>query len=250
MKVRSVIAVLALLSSPVAMAESALIAVATNFAEVAALLVEDFEAASGHDIGIATGATGKLYAQITNDAPYDALLAADQERPMRLEVSGDAVAGTRFVYAVGQLTLWSADAAMFGDDGAAVLRSGAFRSLAMANPELAPYGAAARDTLQSLGLWDELQPKIVLGENVGQAFALVATRNAELGFVALASVMSEHNATEGSRWDVPAAMHELIRQDAVLLRHGSDNAAAIAFLAYLRSDAAKARIVAMGYGLE
>lgn len=250
MNVKSAIAALALLTAPIAMADSALIAVATNFAEAAGLLVEDFEGESGHDIEIATGATGKLYAQITNDAPYDALLAADQERPMRLEVSGDAVAGTRFVYAVGRLTLWSADAALIGNDGAAVLRSGKFRSLAMANPELAPYGAAARESLQSLGLWDELQPKIVSGENVGQAFALVATRNAELGFVALASVMSKHNRMQGSRWDVPPTMHEAIRQDAVLLRHGSDNPAAIAFLAYLKSDSAKARIAALGYGVE
>jgi molybdate transport system substrate-binding protein len=250
MYVKAAIASLALSFAPAAMADSALIAVATNFAEVAELLVEDFEDASGHDIDIATGATGKLYAQISNDAPYDALLAADQERPMRLEVSGDAVAGTRFVYAVGRLALWSADASLIGNDGLATLRSGDFRSLAIANPELAPYGAAARETMQSLGLWDELQSKIVSGENVGQAFALVATRNAELGFVALASVVSERNTIEGSRWDVPSAMHEAIRQDAVLLIHGSDNAAAIAFLAYLRTDSAKARITAMGYGLE
>jgi molybdate transport system substrate-binding protein len=250
MNVKAAIAALALMFTPVAMADTALIAVATNFAEAAELLAEDFEDTSGHDIDIATGATGKLYAQISNDAPYDALLAADQERPMRLEVSGDAVAGSRFVYAVGRLILWSADTSLIGSDGVAVLRRGNFRSLAIANPELAPYGAAARDTLKFLELWDELQPKIVSGENVGQTFALVATRNAELGFVALASVISERNVTKGSRWDVPSTIHEAIRQDAVLLRHGSDNAAAIAFLAYLRTDAAKARIVAMGYGLE
>lgn len=250
MSVQSAIAVLALLAAPVAMAESALIAVATNFAEAAAALVEDFEDKSDHEIGIATGATGKLYAQITNDAPYDALLAADQERPMRLEVSGDAVAGTRFVYAIGKLALWSPDASLIGDDGVAALRRGNFRSLAIANPELAPYGAAAWETLQALGLWEQLEPKIVSGENVGQAFALVATRNAELGFVALASVMSKHNATQGSRWDVPSTMHAAIQQDAVLLRHGSDNPAAIAFLEYLRTDAAKTRIAALGYGVE
>lgn len=169
---------------------------------------------------------------------------------MRLEVSADAIAGTRFVYAVGRLTLWSTDASLIGDDGVAALHRGNFRALAIANPKLAPYGAAAKETLQSLGLWNDLQPKIVSGENIGQAFALVATRNAELGFVALASVISERNGNDGGRWDVPSTMHAPIRQDAILLKHGSDNAAAIAFLAYLRSDPARARIAALGYGLE
>jgi molybdate transport system substrate-binding protein len=250
MPLRFAIAVFTLLLSATATAESALSAVATNFAEAAELLAREFEQISGQQIEIATGATGKLFAQITNDAPFDALLAADQERPMRLEISGDAIAGTRFVYAIGRLTLWSADASLIGNDGMAILRDGHFRSLAIASPALAPYGAAAKETLQSLDLWNELQPKIVTGENIGQAFALVATRNAELGFVALASVMSEHNRISGSRWDVPSVMHMPIRQDAVLLQHGSDNATAIAFLEYLRSDPARARIAALGYGLE
>ena len=239
-----------LLSSGTATAESALVAVATNFAEAAELLVEEFEEISGHDIEISTGATGKLYAQIMNGAPYDVLLAADQERPMRLEVSGDAVAGTRFVYATGTLCLWSADPALIGADGAEVLRRGQFRSIAIANPDLAPYGAAAKETLQALGLWDELQSKIVSGENIGQAYALVATGNAELGFVALASVVSERNGIKGSRWEVPPAMHSPVRQDAVLLKHGSGNSAATAFLEYLRSDAARTQIAALGYGIE
>jgi molybdate transport system substrate-binding protein len=239
-----------LLSSAAATAESALVADATNFAEAAELLIEDFGQISSHEIEISTGATGKLYAQIMNGAPYDALLAADQARPMRLEVSGDAVADTRFVYAVGKLCLWSADPALLGNDGADFLRQGKFRSIAIANPALAPYGAAAKETLQALHVWDELQSKIVSGENVGQAFALVATGNAELGFVALASLVSEHNSIKGSRWEVPSTMHAPISQDAVLLKHGSDNAAAIAFLAYLRSDAARARITSRGYGLE
>lgn len=239
-----------LLSSVAATAESALVAVATNFAEAAELLVEEFEEISGHDIEISTGATGKLYAQIMNGAPFDALLAADQERPMRLEVSGDAVAGTRFVYATGTLCLWSTDPALIDADGAEVLRRGQFRSIAIANPDLAPYGAAAKETLQALGLWDALQSKIVSGENIGQAYALVATGNAELGFVALASVVSERNGIKGSRWEVPPAMHAPVRQDAVLLKHGSGNSAATAFLEYLRSDAARTQIAALGYGIE
>lgn len=212
--------------------------------------MHDFENLSEHEIAISSAATGKHYAQIINGAPYDALLAADQERPRRLEESAHAVAGTRFVYAVGRLTLWSPDEGLICDDGIAVLEKQDFRALAIANPALAPYGAAARGTLQSLGLWSELEQKVVMGENVGQAFAMVATGNAELGLVALSSVMSKRNARSGSRWDVPADLHTPIRQDAVLLERGYANAAAVAFLAYLRSDEARLTIAAYGYGLE
>lgn len=240
----------ALLSPALSSADTALIAVATNFAEVAETLVQDFENLSEHEIEISSAATGKHYAQIVNGAPYDALLAADQERPRRLEESAHAVAGTRFVYAVGKLTLWSPDEALIGDDGIEVLEKQGFRALAIANPALAPYGTAAKETLQSLGLWSELEANIVMGENVGQTFALVATGNAELGLVALASVISKRNARSGSRWDVPADLHAPIRQDAVLLEHGYENAAAVAFLAYLRSDEARLTITDYGYGLE
>jgi molybdate transport system substrate-binding protein len=231
-------------------ADTALVAVATNFAEAAESLVSDFEHLSEHDITISTGSTGKLYAQIVNGAPYDALLAADQQYPRRLESLDHAVAGSRFVYAIGKLCLWSRDPRRIGADGADTLRQRHFRALALANPALAPYGTAAMQTLQSLGLVDALQEKIVTGENVGQAFALVATGNAELGFVALASVLSKRNRQTGSRWLVPAELYEPIRQDAVLLRHGEINAAAVAFLAYLQSDEARLTIEAFGYGQE
>jgi molybdate transport system substrate-binding protein len=231
-------------------AETALIAVATNFSEVAELLVQDFENLSEHDIEITAASTGKHYAQIINGAPYDALLAADQASPRRLEESEIAVAGTRFVYAIGKLTLWSPEEKVVSGDGIALLEKQDFRALAIANPELAPYGLAARQTLESLGLWDELEQKIVMGENIGQAFALVATGNAELGLVALSSVISKRNTDRGSRWDVPSELHSPIRQDAVLLEHGYGNAAAVAFLAYLQSDEARLTIESFGYGLE
>lgn len=231
-------------------AETALIAVASNFSEVAESLVRDFENLSEHEIEISAASTGKHYAQINNGAPYDAFLAADQASPRRLEESAVAVAGTRFVYAIGKLTLWSPDEKLIGDDGIAVLEKQDFHALAIANPALAPYGIAARETLLSLGLWNALEHKIVMGENVGQAFAFAATGNAELGLVALASVISKRNAQTGSRWAVPSELHAPIRQDAVLLEHGSGNAAAVAFLAYLQSDEARLTIESFGYGLE
>jgi len=240
---------LAVLPRPVFAAE-ALVAVAANFAEVMERLEADFERDSGHVLTVAVGSTGKLYAQITHGAPFDVLLAADQKRPQLLEGEGAAVAGSRFTYAVGRLTLWSPDEGRVAADGETTLRAGDFRSLALANPDLAPYGAAARQALERLGLWETLKPKAVMGQNIGQAHALVASGNADLGFVALSYVLSPRNDHPGSRWDVPAALYTPIRQDAALLSRAADNPAAREFLAFLRSDAARTLIETYGYGSE
>lgn len=231
-------------------ADEALAAVATNFAEVIEALAPGFEAASGHRLRLASGSTGKLYAQIVNGAPFDIFLAADQRRPELLAASNGAVQGSRFTYAIGRLALWSPDADRISGDGANVLRRGDFRHLAIANPKLAPYGIAAKQTLEELDLWAALQEKIVQGENIGQAFALVATGNAEVGFVALSAVLSPRNRNTGSRWEVPTQMYRPIRQDAVLLAHGADNAAARAFLVYIKGDKARKVIAAFGYGAD
>lgn len=237
------------LAGPAA-AEQAVVAIAANFAEVVERLEADFERESGHTVTFVAGSTGKLYAQIAHGAPFDAFLAADQARPERLEEEGLAVTGSRFTYATGRLTLWSRDPGVVAADGAATLRAGKFRLLAIANPDLAPYGAAARQTLRSLDLWAGLEDKIVMGETVGQAHAMVASGNAELGFVALSYVLSPRNDTEGSRWDVPSDLHAPIRQDAVLLKRAAGNAAARAFLDFLRSDVATTVIETYGYGVE
>lgn len=231
-------------------ADDALVAVATNFSEVMERLQANFEQAGDHTLTVTAGSTGKLYAQIRNGAPFDILLAADERRPRILEDESQAVAGTRFTYAVGRLTLWSPDAGRVSADGQVTLRARTFRKLAIANPELAPYGTAARETLTTLGLFDSLGPRIVTGENIGQAHALVATGNAELGFVALSYVLSPRNKHSGSRWDVPQELYTPIRQDAILLKRGSKNAAATAFLDFLRTDAARAVIESFGYGVD
>jgi molybdate transport system substrate-binding protein len=234
----------------VALAEEATVAIAANFAEPMERLQAMFEKESDHELTLVVGSTGKLYAQITNGAPFDVLLAADQERPARLVEEDHAAANSLFTYAVGRLSLWSADPGLIGEGrGEAVLRSGDFDHVAIANPELAPYGKAAQQTLEALGLWDQVSPKIVQGENIGQTFQMVATGNAELGFVALSYVVSERNATAGSAWDVPAELHEPIRQDAVLLSHGADNPAATGFLDFLRSPEAQAVIERFGYAI-
>lgn len=237
------------LAGPVmARAESALVAVAANFAETAAALLPAFRDATGHDVEITTGSTGKLYAQVMAGAPFDVMLSADTATPARLLAAGHAVPGSDFTYAAGRLTLWSADSARIGADGRVALTDPALRFVAIANPDLAPYGVATQATLQSLGLWDALQPKIVMGQNIGQTHGLVATGAAEVGFVALSAVVSPRAHTTGSHWIVPQAMHAPIRQDAVLLSHGADNPAARAFLSFLRGPDAAAVIDAFGYG--
>lgn len=228
----------------------ALLAVAANFAEPIERLQAAFEPSSGHRLIVATGSTGKLYAQIKNGAPFDVLLAADQARPHLLAAEGLALPSTRFTYAIGRLTLWSPDPKRIGKDGVLALKAKNFRYLAIANPDLAPYGAASKQALQALRLWDTLQDRIVMAQNIGQTHALVATGNAELGLVALSHVLSLRNPAPGSRWDVPPDLHAPIRQDAVLLKRGASNPAARAFLEFLRHTAARKIIEEFGYGTE
>jgi molybdate transport system substrate-binding protein len=227
-----------------------LIAVAANFSEVMEKLEADFEQATGHQLTITLGSTGKLYAQIRAGAPFDVMLAADQERPKLLEEHGHAVPGSRFTYAIGRITLWSPDPERIPEDGEAYLREGLFRRLAIANPDLAPYGVAAREVLDRLGLWETIRNRIVMGEDIGQTRAMVDTGNADAGIIALSSVLSPRNERPGSRWDVPETLYSPIRQDAVLLHHGAANAAAASFLEYLRADRVRATIKALGYATD
>jgi molybdate transport system substrate-binding protein len=222
------------------------VAVAANFAGPMEKLAAEFQRDTGHKAVVATGATGKFYAQIRNGAPFEVLLAADDETPAKLEKEGQALAGSRFTYAVGRLVLWSAKDG-YVDAAGNVLKTGDFRHLSIANPKTAPYGAAAVSTLERLGLRDRLQPRIVQGENIAQAWQFASTGNAELGFVAQSQVWRDGRFTSGSGWIVPASMHEPIRQDAALLNKGSANPAARALLQYLRSDKAKALIRSFGY---
>lgn len=233
-----------------AQAERALVAVATNFMPTVGPIRERFEAANGHEIRLTSGATGKLFAQISHGAPYDVLLAADQAWPIRLESNKHAVAGSRFTYAVGRVCLWRGDRTSNPDELVARLRSGNWRKLALANPALAPYGIAAEETLRSLGLFTSFKSRLVFGENVGQAHAMVASGNAELGFTACTSVASKRNAPALGYWLVPSDLHAPIRQDAVLLQHGKANVAAVEFLTYLRAEAAREIIARHGYELE
>lgn len=244
-----VLATLWLLAVPDARAEEVLVAVAANFAAPMARIAEGFAGTSGHTARISTGATGKFYTQITaGGAPFQVLLSADDETPRKLIDAGAGVAGSASTYAIGQLVLWSADASLVDAQGA-VLGSGSFAHLAIANPKVAPYGAAAMEVLKARGLAETLAPKLVTGESIAQAYQFVASGNAELGFVALSQVTVPGKPAAGSSWKVPSSLHSPIRQDAVLLKAGADSVAAKALLDYLKSDAAQKVIADFGYAL-
>ncbi|WP_287066892.1 molybdate ABC transporter substrate-binding protein [Ramlibacter sp.] len=237
-----------LLAAGLARAGEVQLAVAANFAAPMARIAQAFTAATGHAVRITPGATGKFRAQVQAGAPFDVLLAADEQTPRFLEAQGLAVPGTRFTYALGRLALWSATPGLVDAQGA-VLATGRFRHLAIANPRLAPYGEAAMQVLHARGLEAALADRLVVGESIAQAFQFVASGNAELGFVALSQVSVPGKPAGGSLWPVPADLHAPIRQDAVLLQPGAANPAARALLDWLRGPSARAEIQAWGYGL-
>jgi molybdate transport system substrate-binding protein len=223
-----------------------LVAVASNFSAPMQKIAQAFAQETGHKALLSLGSTGNLYAQISNGAPYQVLLAADEATPRKLEAEGLGVAGSRFTYATGSLVLWSKQTGLVDEKGE-VLRSGKFDRIAMANPKLAPYGAAAVQTLTQLGLLQTLQAKVVQGENIAQTYQFVVSENAQLGFVALSQIMAEGRMAQGSAWVVPGHLHAPIRQDAVLLAKGRESPAAAAFMRFLRGEQARAVIRTFGY---
>ena len=230
-----------------ARADEVLVAVAANFVGPLAKIGEGFTAATGHTLKVSSGATGKFYSQIVAGAPFEVLIAADDDTPRKLIAEGYGVTGSHFTYAIGKLVLWSAQPGYVDDQGA-VLTTGTYAHLAIANPKLAPYGRAGTEVLRARGLGDALAPKLVTAESIAQAYQFVATGNAELGFVALSQVAVPGKPATGSYWLVPPSLYGEIRQDAVLLKTGEKNPASAALLAYLKSPAAKAVIQSYGYG--
>lgn len=223
------------------------VAVAANFAAPMQKIAAAFAQDTGHKAVLTLGSTGRFYAQIKNGAPFGVLLAADDKTPALLEKEGLAVAGSRFTYAIGRLVLWSRQPGLV-DAAGAVLAHGNFAHLAIADPKIAPYGAAALEVLAKKGLLAALTPKLVQGENIAQTYQYVATGNAELGFVALSQVMLDGKMAEGSAWVVPGNLHAALKQDAVLLlATGRNNPAAVALMAYLKSDKARAVIKSYAY---
>lgn len=248
MTLRLFLALAGLLLGALAQAGELTVAVAANFTAPMQKIAKAFEQDTGHKAQLAFGATGKFYAQIKNGAPFGVLLSADDETPARLEKEGLAVPGSRFTYATGRLALWSKQAHLV-DDSAEVLRSNRFEKLAIADPKLAPYGAAAMEVIHKLGVQDNVKRRLVQGESIGQTYQFVSTENAQLGFVALSQISVDGRIGQGSAWVVPPSMHTPLKQDAVLLNAGKDNAAAHALLKYLQGETAKTIIQSYGYAL-
>ena len=232
-----------------ATAEEVRVAVAANFLTTLNEIITNFQIDTGHTVVVSSGSSGKLYAQIKNGAPFELFFSADVKHPQLLEEEGLAVKGSRFVYAVGRLTLWSPDSTMVSRDGQAILSKGRFEHLAIANPKTAPYGLAAEQTLKKLDLWDSLKDRMVQGENIGQTFQFVFSKNAQLGFVALSQVLDPKIKGSGSRWDVPASFHDPLEQEVVLLMTGQNHSGAKVFLEHVKGDKSRAIIERFGYGL-
>jgi molybdate transport system substrate-binding protein len=222
------------------------VAVAANFTAPMQKIAALFEQDTGHKAVLSFGATGKFYAQIANGAPFGVLLAADDTTPEKIGKEGLGDGATRFTYAIGQLVLWSKQPGYVDAEGKVLAKSD-WKHIAIANPKLAPYGLAAMQTLDKLGLTAQVQPRVVTGENIGQTYQFAASGNAPLGFVALSQVMEDGKLREGSAWVVPAGMHEPIRQDAIVLKPGQGHEAAAALMQYLRGDKARAIIKSYGY---
>jgi molybdate transport system substrate-binding protein len=226
-----------------ALAAETQVAVAANFTEPAKEIAAAFASATGHKAILSFGSSGQFYSQMARGAPYEVFLSADADRPKKAEQDGLGVPNTRFTYAIGRLVLYSKTPGLVDDKGA-VLKGGVFEKVAIADPASAPYGVAAVQTMQKLGLYDQLKPKIVMGSSITQAYQFVSTGAAEVGFVALSQVINQEG---GSRWVVPAANHAPIDQQAILLFTGQKNPAAAAFLKFLKSPQAIAIIKRYGY---
>ena len=239
---------LAVFAIGAAQADEVQVAVAANFTAPIQAIAADFEKDTGHKLIAAYGATGQFYTQIKNGAPFEVFLSADDTTPEKLEREGDTVKGSRFTYAVGTLALWSAKNG-YVDTKGEVLKKNEYQHLSIANPKTAPYGLAATQVLEKLKLTEATKAKIVEGQNITQAYQFVSTGNAELGFVALSQIYKEGKVTSGSAWIVPASLHDPIKQDAVILNNGKDNAAAKALVEYLKGPKAAAVIKSYGYQL-
>lgn len=242
MVTRLLLAAFALLGFPVAAAETQ-VAVAANFTEPAREIAAAFTKATGHTAVLSFGSSGAFYTQMAHGAPFEVFLSADADRPKQAEQDGLGVPGSRFTYAIGRLMLYSTTPGLV-DDGGAVLRTGGFAHLSIADPTAAPYGAAAIQTMQNLKLYPALLPRIVRGSSITQAYQFVATGAAELGFVAQSQIVK---VPGGSRWLVPARLHKPIDQQAILLRTGARNPAAAAFVKFLKGPEARTIIKQYGY---
>lgn len=248
MKLTLLVLIFLTAACPFSYSETVSVAVASNFTAPMTSIAQQFESKTGHRAQLSFGSSGKIFAQIANGAPFEVFLSADQTKPIALEDRGLAVPGSRFTYALGTLALWSANPD-YTDRLIPALKQGDYNTLAIANPKLAPYGMAAMETLNQLGIEENRIPRLAQGENIAQAYQFISSGNADLGFVALSQIM-ESGKMRGVGWIVPPHLYSPIRQDVVLLTKGKDNSAAHALLNYLRSSEAQSVLKSYGYGLD
>jgi len=244
-RARAFLLLLVLISGPALAGDTITVAVASNFSRAAAEISATFAGETGITVRISNGSTGKLYAQILNGAPFDVFLAADAERPILLEQSGHAIAGSRTTYAEGALVLWSA----VTNDCLAALGDEHGGRVALANPETAPYGKAAIEYLSAKGVWESVSRRAVYGENINQALQFVATGNAAIGFIAKSQLAAPQLPNAACTWELPASSHSSLEQQAGLLARAADNESARRFLDYLGSDAVHEILMRHGYGV-
>ena len=233
-----------------AIADEIKIAVASNFYPTMKELVTHFESITPNsdttnNIVLISGSSGKHYAQILNGAPFDLFFSADKLRPNMLEKEDVFNNQSRFTYALGKLALWSPFNEYVDSDGQ-VLYTDDFRFLAIANPKIAPYGVASKETLTSMNLWQDMAEKLVRGENIAQTFQFAKSGNAKLGFVSYSQILSLNSSSEGSYWLVPQSMYQPIEQQAILLK---DSSLGKDFLSFIKSDEALDIIKRNGYDL-
>lgn len=245
---RLIISFFLVLFTALANAETTLVAVASNFTKPMTEIAAEFEKTTGHTAQLSFGSSGKFVSQFENGAPFEVFLSADDKSPAKLEKSGFVVEKSDFTYALGKLVLWSATA-NYVDDKGEILSKGGFQHIALADPKLAPYGAAAIEVLKNMNALDKVQPLFVLGENISQTHQFISTGNAELGFVALSQVVENGKISSSSSWIVPQNFYPPIKQNAVLLKTGAENPAAKALLDYLKTAPALAIIQKYGYDL-
>lgn len=232
-------------STVLSVAEDVRVAVAANFMQAAKEIGVEFEKSTEHKVLFSFGSTGLLYTQISQHAPFQVFLAADQDRPKKAITEGLAVPESRFTYANGKIALYSKDQYLVKDESS--LRNNEIRKIAIANPTTAPYGKAAIEAMERLGVYQKIRDKIVLGNNIAQTYQFVYTENAEVGFISLSQIIFHD---EGSRWILPDDLYSQVAQDAVLLKSGADNAAAISFMQFLKSPMARKIVKKYGYGYD
>jgi len=234
--------------SQLANADPLTIAVASNFRATAETIGAHFTAATGHEVRFSSASTGKLYAQIVHGAPFDILLAADNEHPALLHGAGLAT-GAGITYAIGELVLWSGEPSFSGSDCRQALTNLGKRKLAIANPETAPYGRAAKEFLTGAELWEQVAPQLVYGENIAQTLHFAVTGNAAFALIAKSQAIDTRLPATGCSWPVPPDLYRPIHQQVVLLHHATDDPVALRFLQFLQSADARDTIRQSGYGV-